>query len=185
MHFCAGEPVLAVWIWILSASLDLIDGPLARALQQTSSLGILLDIASDNILRTTAWIAAVTVEPSYALVACILISLEWTTMICTQLHSREKGGEHWKTTRECDPWIVRAIFANNFKTPLGSWCIYGLFSAPFFAYGDKFEVFHNNIPYFSFWKNAAFAGRAISLLVELRMTSGYVSLVVERDTAAA
>jgi hypothetical protein len=32
------------------------------------------------------------------------------------LHATQSG-IHWKTTREHDPWWIKIIFANNFKTP--------------------------------------------------------------------
>jgi len=108
----------AVQIWILSASLDLLDGPLARRLDQCSKFGVLLDVLADNVLRTATWIATavaavtVTVKASASdttedraahsihsiaivLVAGGLVCLEWTTMLCTQLKS-VADGKHWK-----------------------------------------------------------------------------------------
>jgi phosphatidylglycerophosphate synthase len=182
LHYSQTKPVLACLIWIFSASLDLIDGILARALNQCSSLGVLLDIGADNILRTTTWMAA-SAEGSHQLVAALLISLEWTTMVCTQLHATQSGN-HWKESRENDPWLVRAMFANNFKTLLGAWCVYGLFSAGFFAYASHHQVFAENIPLFDLWKYLAFSGRGITVLAELWLCKGYLSLVIERDTEA-
>ena len=58
LYYSPIDPVLTLAIWILLALLDLMDGMLARALDQCSSLGVLLDIAADNLLRTTTCIAA-------------------------------------------------------------------------------------------------------------------------------
>lgn len=182
LHFSATNSRLAVSIWIVSASLDLIDGILARALNQTSSLGILLDIAADNILRTTTWIAAAVADPSHQLIACLVVSLEWTTMISTQLHATQSGS-HWKSTREEDPWFLKAIFANNFRTPLGTWCIYGLFCSGLFVYASQKTELIEMLPYFHWWKYLAYFGRGISAIVEVWMIRGYLSLVVEKDNA--
>jgi phosphatidylglycerophosphate synthase len=67
------DPVLTVWIWIVSAFLDLFDGILARKLNQCSSLGILLDIAADNILRSNIWVAAAVRDEKYRFVAAFFM----------------------------------------------------------------------------------------------------------------
>lgn len=116
------SPGLCIWIWILSAFLDLFDGLAARRLNQCSKFGIILDILADNILRTVTWVATAIIvvlsevhemEESHAdadakskqitkwksaivvTVACGIICLEWVTMLCTQLKSTEDGS-HWK-----------------------------------------------------------------------------------------
>lgn len=181
LHFSETAPVTAVCLWMISASLDLIDGPLARALNQTSSFGVLVDIAADNILRTTIWVATATVGKDYKCIAVFLISLEWTTMLCTQLHASQFGG-HWKLLRDNDPWWVKKIFANNFKNPIGTLCIFGLFCAGPFAYGSQHDVIFVMIPYYNYWMYAAFIGRAVSGLAELWLTMGYIQQVIDHDT---
>jgi len=180
LHFAETHPRLAVGTWIFSASLDLLDGALARALNQTSSLGILLDIVADNILRTTIWIAAAHTD-GLRLQACLVISLEWITMLSTQLHATQSGS-HWKSSQEKDPWIVRAVFANNFRGPLGIWTIYGLFSCGLFLYLVPHREHFEMIPFFDALKYLAYSGRMISAYVEIWLTLGYLRLVIDRDT---
>ena len=181
LHVSSDRPLLAVALWFLSGSFDLIDGILARALHQTSTLGILLDIMADNILRTTCWMAAAATNPSYQIVACIIISMEWITMVSTQLHATQSG-THWKASRQQDPWLLQMIFANNFRTPLGTWCIYGLFTAPIFAYGSSgTNELMAWIPFWGFCKYVAYTGRFISMLAEVWLILGYMSLVIEQD----
>jgi hypothetical protein len=103
-------------------------------------------------------------------------------MICTQLHASQSGS-HWKQSRENDPKLLQWIFANNFKTPIGTLCVYGLFAAGIFAYGSDYPVFAENIPFLSFFKYSAFLGRGITMMAELWLCKGYLSLVVERDEA--
>jgi hypothetical protein len=76
------------------------------------------------------------------------------------------------------------MFANNFKTPMGTWCVYGLFSAGIFAYASQHPILVESIPYFEVLKYAAFSGRGIASFAELWMCQGYLSLVIERDTEA-
>lgn len=195
LHLAPTNPIAASIIWVLSASLDLIDGVLARALDQSSSLGVFLDIAADNVLRTAFWIAAASSSSSspsqsthsinwYRLVAGLVISLEWTTMFCTQLHASQSGS-HWKTSRAHDPWWVKAIFANNFKSPLGILSIGGLFGSGYMAYASGEEVLVQSIPYFYVLMYLSFLARGFTMLAELWLCRGYLSLVVERDTEAA
>merc|ERR1719469_44901 len=98
------NPIQAVVLWILSAFLDLIDGIVARKLNQCSSLGIFLDVAADNILRTSIWVAVVKSYKSSSnimdLISTFIICIEWLTFLSTQIHSLEDNGNHWKIERE-------------------------------------------------------------------------------------
>jgi CDP-diacylglycerol--inositol 3-phosphatidyltransferase len=188
LYLAPTNPIEASIVWLLSASLDLIDGISARALNQCSSLGVLLDISADNILRTAFWLAAASSSsssaPWYRLAAGLVISLEWATMLCTQLHASQEGA-HWKTTREQDPGWIKAIFADNFRTPLGTLCIGGLSGSGYMAYASGEEVLVRTIPCFQFLMYLCFFGRGVAMLAELWLCSGYLALVVERDTRAS
>lgn len=178
------KPVEAVITFVLSASLDLFDGILARALKQTSAFGILLDIAADNILRTCGWIAAIghpETSPLLKTTAVAIICLEWITMLATQLHAAHSQ-QHWKAERANDPWLVRTLYANGFKNPIGIIVVYGLFSANLWTYGEFHPELYDNIPYFDLFKYVAYFGRALGCCVELWMNKGYLSLVIQQDT---
>jgi phosphatidylglycerophosphate synthase len=187
------HPALASWIWLGSASLDLFDGMVARCLNQCSQLGVLLDIAADNLLRTSFWMAAVVASASWhvgdgqgnhviatLLVATFIVSLEWITMVCTQLHATT-AGDHWKQCRGYDPWWIQAIFANNFKTPLGVLCIGGLFGSGFMTYAQTKSELVSAIPWFYVLRNLSFAGRCITMVAELWLCGGYLSHVIAKD----
>lgn len=185
----SARPCTAVLLWIASGFLDLFDGILARALNQTSSLGVFLDIAADNILRTVVWVAvagAASNEGSPASsvqtsIPCFIICLEWTTMVSTQVHAAQNA-THWKGARERDPWLVRSYFDNNFRNPIGFLGIFGLFSANLFAYGSYHPILYENIPAFRVLMYLAFGGRFLSMLVELWFCFGYLSYMVEQDS---
>lgn len=189
----SSSALAACLCWVAAAVLDLFDGVLARAWHQTSSVGVLLDILADNILRTTMWMAATTDGDSNnnglrRIMAALCISLEWTTLVCTQLLQQEEANEkkkHWKEIEESasasPPWWIRTIFANNFRNPLGAWCIGGLFGTPFFAYLDNSSHIRQRIPLFEVWKYMAYGGRAVSVVAELWFCRAYLATVVAAD----
>lgn len=183
LQFASTKPETAVTIWIVSAMLDLFDGLLARALNQTSSFGVLLDIAADSILRSCVWVAVAVANPAYTAVACFLVSLESVTMLVTQLHAASHG-THWKEARRKDPWLVRAFFSRNFRNPVGVLGIYGLFSANLFAFGSQHAELVESIPLFQVCKYTAFFGRLLSMSVELWLCHSYLSHVLEKDAAS-
>ena len=180
LYLSPTQPVAAIWTWLASASLDLFDGIIARALNQTSSLGILIDICADNILRSSIWMAAVVSQnnPSTMIIACLFISVEWITMLATQL----SADVHWKEERDEDRWLVQKCFSNNFRNPLGIFVMYGLFSAGMWTYGSSYQVFHDNIPLFEMWRHLSYVGRALALCIELGLCQRYISNVIARDT---
>ncbi|CAB9497073.1 diacylglycerol--inositol 3-phosphatidyltransferase [Seminavis robusta] len=185
MYLSDRFPRQTVVVFTLSGSLDLFDGMLARALNQTSSLGVLVDIAADNIMRTCSWMAAASCPDASAglkTVASIIVCVEWMTMLATQLHAGVHG-QHWKESREHDPWLVRALFANNFRNPIGILSIYGLFTANLFSYGYHHPAeLRDTVPFFYAFFYLAYVGRALSLVVELWMIRNYLVLVVAKDT---
>ena len=199
LQFAVSDPVLAVALWIASALLDLFDGILARALRQTSRLGVFLDIAADNILRTVVWVAAAAASLDahsslYAFissityqrqihqvtVSCAVICLEWTTMVSTQVYAAQNS-QHWKEARGKDPWIIQSFFSGNFRNPLGFLGVYGLFAANLFAYGCYHPVLYENIPHYDAFMNLAYAGRFLSAIIELWFCGSYFSFLIESD----
>ena len=189
----------ALGIWLTSAALDLLDGIIARTLNQTSNLGILLDVYADNVLRTCLWMAATLQYPNQPLllsISCLIVSTEWFTFLSTQLHAAQRKehqqdeyhtintNPHWKMERNHDPWWVRAVFQGGFRNPFGTWTIYGLFATPLFLWmsaGDA-VVISQYIPFFRYWTFAAYSGRFYAFLVECYFSGLYLASVVEGDT---
>jgi phosphatidylglycerophosphate synthase len=197
---CINQPVTAVIVWICSSLLDLIDGIVARVLHQTSKFGIVLDIFADNILRTSVWMATSNAAYHYyhsadysndasssynsalvVMVSCLIICIEWITMVSTQVFAATNHGTHWKEARDQDPYIIQVFFSNNFRNPLGCIGIYGLFASNLFLYGSFHPVLYDNIPYFHFFMYVAFIGRFISLTIEIRFCYSYLSFVLSDE----
>lgn len=182
LYYSSEQPTYAVVIWVVSALLDLLDGPLARFLNQTSQFGVVLDIVADNVLRSCVWVAVSGASSStlYKMVACFFLCLEWLTMLSTQLHAASDGA-HWKASRAKDPWLVQTFFANNFRNPLGCLGIYGLFSANLFCFGDCHAELYSNVPLFAVGKYVAWLGRGLSACIEIYFCVNYLVMVLERD----
>ena len=203
------QPGLALLIWLLSASLDLFDGILARRLQQTSQLGILMDITADTVWRTTVWMAALLQypqDPRILCISCLIVLTEWFTFVATQLHTNQQQQQqqqhqqqqhkrhgsdpkssttnaHWKIPRKQDPWWVQVVFEKGFRNPFGTWTIYGLFASPLFVWatGGHAAYLSQHIPLLTLWKYLAYSGRLYAFVIEVYFSWSYLSLVVEQD----
>jgi phosphatidylglycerophosphate synthase len=190
LHFSVSNPRRAIVMWTIASVFDWLDGILARWLNQSSSFGVFLDIAADNVLRSSVWFAVAmshqassTKSASYVtMISCFVVCLEWFTMACTQLHAISND-THWKHSRAQDPWIVLYFFANNFKNPLGVWGIFGLFAANLFAYGEQHPDIVAIVPYFTMWQLIAYSGRLLSLLVEIRVSTSFILHLLDQDQA--
>ena len=55
----SSRPLQAAILYVLSVSLDAIDGALARRYQQSSTFGALLDVLVDNLGRSILWALAI------------------------------------------------------------------------------------------------------------------------------
>jgi cardiolipin synthase len=98
-----GESERALWIFIVAAATDLVDGFLARYLNQASRLGALLDPVADKLLILVAllvglargevplWFAAVVIgRDALLLIAAVLFSTRWRD---------RHGPASWRPTR--------------------------------------------------------------------------------------
>jgi CDP-alcohol phosphatidyltransferase len=120
-------------------------------------------------------------------VACVVICLEWMTMVSTQIplfasnNSTAVGQEHWKAARRNDPWIVQAFFRHNFCNMWGAFGMFGLFSANLFCYASHHAILYHNIPCFYTLRAIAFAGRLFAAYIELWLCRSFLSMVLEGD----
>ncbi|KAL7460066.1 hypothetical protein ACHAXS_000533 [Conticribra weissflogii] len=142
------RPNIAFPVWTAAAVLDFLDGPAARILNQCSQFGVLLDVIADNTLRTAIWISSIIQStskgdstssiPYETGFAVFIICLEWVTMFCSLSNQIiKKSGTlrvHWKDMQKETPYLVKAVFRNNFRTVPGIFAIFGLFVAPFGSY---------------------------------------------------
>lgn len=164
--------------WIAASVLDLFDGMAARALNQCSQFGVLLDVAADNILRSIVWISVIMIEQEHGDASgtkrCIwtaILFLEWVTMVCSQMRANRSQDRHWKDmSKDEPPYLVRTVFKNNFRTPPGILAIYGLFIAPLGTY-----VLHSD----EVWPKQLLSDRDVFLLIVLSFVGRMLSAAVE------
>mmetsp|Transcript_5136 Transcript_5136/g.11124 ORF Transcript_5136/g.11124 Transcript_5136/m.11124 type:complete len:312 (-) Transcript_5136:153-1088(-) len=180
--------------WITAALLDLVDGIVARRLNQLSQFGVFLDVMADNILRTTVWISAM-IEISKSdsswendilcVWAAIVISLEWITFFCAQSNRTNRNGDqtvHWKDVKRTSveeenrppPFWVQAVFKNNFRSFFGIFAIFGLFVAPlgtYVWYADRLAKIT--------WPSRILSERNMSILIIMSYAGRFLSAMVE------
>ncbi len=80
----------ALLVFGLAALCDALDGMAARAYDQASSLGVVLDVVADNVLRSALWVAAALLDARLALPALGFVACEWLTLLASQV--RRAGG---------------------------------------------------------------------------------------------
>eukprot|EP00750_Incisomonas_marina_P005699 INCI14089.3.p1 GENE.INCI14089.3~~INCI14089.3.p1 ORF type:complete len:228 (-),score=31.28 INCI14089.3:378-1061(-) len=125
-------------VMLCAAFLDVIDGPIARILAQTSTLGVYVDIVADNIWRTACWLSVALTCPHYAWIGLFVIVVEWLTFFASQVAILTKQGAsevqqvHWKTQSATSASLAirRWYFHNGFRNVVGGIGIAGLFLAP-------------------------------------------------------
>ncbi len=176
----------ALVVFALSALGDLLDGYAARKLNQQSHLGVLLDVVADNTLRSCVWFAAALLDARIALPALLFLSLEWLTLLSSQLVAQKDGGRHWKRQRAADPWVVRYFFSDNFRNPLGVVGIGGLFLAPLYplvlhSFPALLALLRQGSQVVTWTGYGLLAGRMVSAAVELYFVGGLVTMLVEQQ----
>lgn len=99
----------ALLVFALAAALDALDGHLARAYNQCSALGVVLDVVADIALRSALWIAAALLDPRWALPALGLITCEWLTLLASQVGGKGYVFIEWGHVCVCvfGGWLVR------------------------------------------------------------------------------
>ncbi|ELT87632.1 hypothetical protein CAPTEDRAFT_132044, partial [Capitella teleta] len=129
--FYDSRPLLSISLYCSSAFLDAVDGFLARKLNQTSAFGAWFDVVIDNLGRGMIWCR--TYHIGY-----LVSSLEWMTFACT--HQR---GASWKGVNQRDPWLVRAVMANNFRNLCGVMSVGSLHVLPVWLFCDYHGLLTN------------------------------------------
>uniref|UniRef100_A0A7S3V4V0 CDP-diacylglycerol--inositol 3-phosphatidyltransferase n=1 Tax=Chaetoceros debilis TaxID=122233 RepID=A0A7S3V4V0_9STRA len=189
---------LTACLWILASFLDNIDGKIAKKLGQCSELGVLLDIIADNILRSCSWVACIMMGNQsnhknmwLPVLAVLSISIEWMTMLSTQLLAIYQEKEHWKDVNTTNsnasemPWLVNAILRNNFRSIWGGTTMYGSMGCAMVHFGHmnrdllpKFIL----IPY-DLARYVAYFGRVMAFFVETWFCLEFLRLVVKLESS--
>ncbi|KAL4223080.1 hypothetical protein ACF0H5_016555 [Mactra antiquata] len=153
------QPSSFILVYGLSASLDAVDGILARKLNQTSAFGAWLDVVVDLITRGALW-CFISKWGYFVMV------IEWTAFVST--HCR---GADWKIPENEFPLICKMVMAKGFKTPTGAYAITGIFVLPIWIYcmtsGFMTQILHLPIVIQQCVLITLIVGRLLGLVVEL------------------
>lgn len=79
----------ALLVFAAASLLDAVDGHVARAYNQCSNLGVILDVVADNFLRACLWMSAALLDARFALPAVGFVSCEWLTLLASQVGIRK------------------------------------------------------------------------------------------------
>lgn len=179
----------------ISACLDGIDGMIARKMGQCSHLGEVLDVLCDNIWRGSTWtVAAASAPPTHQVVivpvAVLVVAVEWATLLASQVLAKAEGKGHWKKRGHSEPFLVREIFTNGLRNPLGVLVVAGLYGLPAMLAvagilpGGNFSLSPNS----PLWHLAMFAvavvGRSLGLVVEGYFICQYLKYLAEEEQEA-
>jgi CDP-diacylglycerol--inositol 3-phosphatidyltransferase len=196
----AGPLLATILIWLSASLLDHIDGKVARACNQCSEFGVILDIVADNVLRGCSWIAVVIavstggstgfVDTLTLIISICAICMEWLTMLSTQMLTLLKEDvEHWKELEEEQDeqsfrgQFVKRIFRSNFMNPIGALAIFGSFASGMLT----FVNIHKNIiilPWvpWDILRYASYLGRTLALCVEIHFCLLYAqALLIKKE----
>lgn len=169
-------PAACAWVYLLFASLDAVDGFLARKLHQTSSFGAALDVCVDNMGRSLLWVLS-TAPPALAVA---MPSLEWLTFCVT--HSRATAGAAWKAgSFDGAPALLRWLVTRGMSAPQGKVMLLSLQLLPL-------AVFLRGAPPCGWLSKASTAlfpalvvGRLCAAAVEVWLVGRHVSELLQAD----
>jgi cardiolipin synthase len=124
-----GDNERALWIFVTAAATDLIDGFLARFLNQKSRLGALLDPIADKCLMLVTWIVGVAVGAVPLWVAVVVIARDAIIALGVLLFLTVWKGRHgpaaWRPTRigkyamACQSISIVFVIVEHTLTPAG------------------------------------------------------------------
>ena len=169
-------PLLALFIWFVGGCLDVSEQP--PGTQKVSRFQILMDICSDNLLRSMGWMAAMRANRHLGCIAVPLVLLEWGTSLATQVHITCDYA-HWKVARRRDPLWIQSFFRQQGRGLVGQLCLYGLFAADLVAFAAA-KGLARYIPYYSFLCTGAILGRSMVVMVELWLCISVAVWILEK-----
>ncbi|KAM4628393.1 CDP-diacylglycerol--glycerol-3-phosphate 3-phosphatidyltransferase [Polymixia lowei] len=164
------RPTTFIPLYTISIALDGVDGWLARRLGQTSRFGAWLDVVVDNLSRGMLW--SLLFEWGW-----LVPAVEWCVFVC----NHNARGAEWKSSFTTSPCLVRAIMANGFRTPLGTWVIGGIHCLPLWLYGYRWGLLSH--PWIQILGTLVLVvGRLLGFLVEIWCIWTHVKYLTEDET---
>jgi len=106
--------------YALSAVLDIADGYAARALDQCSKFGAILDMVTDRASTTCLIVVLAQFYPQFSLFFLFLIALDIISHFAHVYSSLSRGATSHKTVTPNQSWLIRLYYTN--RLVLGGLC---------------------------------------------------------------
>jgi len=106
--------------YAISAWLDIADGHAARALDQCSRFGAVLDMVTDRASTSCLIVVLAQFYPKFSLVFCFLIALDIMSHFARVISSLSLGNTSHKAVSQNQSWLIRLYYTNRFV--LGFMC---------------------------------------------------------------
>ncbi|KAJ7632560.1 phosphatidylinositol synthase [Roridomyces roridus] len=112
LHFMSYHPIYCTIAYCVSCLLDAVDGQAARALNQTSKFGAVLDMVTDRCTTSCLLCYLASAYPDYALWFQFLIALDFSSHYMHMYSSLVTGQRSHKMVRGEVSWILWAYYNN-------------------------------------------------------------------------
>jgi cardiolipin synthase len=128
-----GDALQALWVFVVAAITDILDGLIARSFRQTSRLGAILDPAADKLLLLVSYIVAGVTHAVPVWLAVLVIGRDVVLALGAAMFAWVIKGRHdpaqWhpsrigKYTMFCQSILVALLLFNGVfrRTVLGAW----------------------------------------------------------------
>jgi cytidyltransferase-like protein len=117
---------LSAGLYLTSHALDLIDGAVARTLNQTSHFGMLLDLTVDNITCAVFMLklCSLPAAPPFLVLPCCAVLAVEAAQLSMAVNS-SAAGRYWKRTDDgFTPWVLRKLWIKDgHHTNFGLFCV--------------------------------------------------------------
>ncbi|KAH3687236.1 hypothetical protein WICPIJ_001793 [Wickerhamomyces pijperi] len=152
------HPLSCIAMYSISCLLDALDGTAARAYNQTSQFGAVLDMVTDRCTTSSLICFLCVLYPSWALVFQILISLDLSSHYMHMYATLISGGKSHKSIDKKESWLLNLYYTD--RKVLFTMCFFNeLFYVALYLY--YFDLLNLNL--FGFEVSAAGAVGLISL----------------------
>jgi cytidyltransferase-like protein len=133
---------LSAGLYLTSHALDLIDGSIARKLNQTSHFGMLLDLTVDNITCAVFMLklCSLPAAPAFLVLPCCTVLAVEAAQLSMAVNVSATG-KYWKRTDDdSTPWVLRKLWIKDgAHTSFGLFCVMAQHLAIFSAWMAAFE----------------------------------------------
>ena len=190
------DPMLTLGLYITSFVLDAADGMAARALDQCSRFGAILDMIIDRAATSAFLVMVVAVGgPQFAFPVALTIGLDIVSHFARMYTQSVLGASSHKDTSTCHYWFLSKYYSS--RTFMGTFCVgqegfylwlyWALFQPELAAPLKQFDVLAVPEPqkFFGLALLALWAGKQLANVQQLLDAMQHLADVDVKDRAAA